>query len=55
MVKNASPGTCLLATVYLHRAGLIWLHRKHENHGHDRAKPIIDPVVQCLIAGWHYK
>ena len=59
MVRNASPGTsCLLATVYLHRAGLIWLHRKRGNHRHDRENPIIYPVVQCLLTGWgtnHYK
>ena len=36
-----------LLPVYLHRAGLIWLHRKGGNHRHDRANPIIYSVVQC--------
>ena len=53
MVRNASPGTCLLATVYLHWAGLIWLHRKRGNRRHDRANPIVDPVVQVIVIPWH--
>ena len=52
MVRNASPGTCLLATVYLHWVGLIWLHRKRGKHRHDRANPIVDPVVQVIVILW---
>ena len=35
MVRKASPGTsCLLATVYLHSTGLVWLHRRVEKQEH---------------------